>query len=315
MVGDWLAKLKFPSLLLALGVIVSLLAISSRADLKKGVFESGPAVWPALVLGFTLCLLGVLTFLAQEGLMPSVGLGRTRKVGNAFTACIGSSRVALHVGRLEDVVPASSGAERQMVMLPTNEFFDDDCVHATNTACGAYVGAKIKEPRYLEKLKAQIADARKGLKSLGQVEKRGGEFETTYGTGVCLFIEDPAGLPHSLLLAAVAFKRADTGFQSDPASVFQCLEKMAKRATDERVNTVYLPLLGAGKGSLSAEASLMTTLLAISTLQRRLGGFDAKINIVIFQPDKKAFPAIAPRTARKLLGLAADLHSRVPALN
>lgn len=48
--GDWFAKLKFPSLLLVSGLILSLLGISSKANLKEGVFESGPAVWPALSL-------------------------------------------------------------------------------------------------------------------------------------------------------------------------------------------------------------------------------------------------------------------------
>jgi hypothetical protein len=197
-----------------------------------------------------------------------------------------------------------------MVMLPTNEFFDDDCVRSSNTACGAFLGARA--PRHLDRLWTQIEAARIKLKPQGTFEKRRGAVETSYGTGVCLYIEDPAGLSHSLLLAAVALKRADIGFQSNPAALFQCLEAMAQVAIDERTDAIYMPLLGGGKGSLSPEASLMTTLLAVSVLQRRLGGFDSSINIVIFQPGADAAPAVEPRAARRILSLAVTMHRRAP---
>lgn len=307
--ADLLAKLKFPSLLLLGGLLLGVLSASSKIDFKNLAFDSrAEVVWPSLGLGLMLCLLGVLTFLAQEGLMPSPGLGQTRKVAHGFTGCIGSSRVNLLFGRLEDLVPTSSGAAKHMVMLPTDEFFDDDCVRASNTACGSYLGARA--PRHLERLVTQIEVAKAKLKPQGEFEKRTGAVETSYGTGVCLCIEDPAGLSHSLLLAAVASKRADSGFQSNPASLFQCLEAMARLATDERVNAVYLPLLGGGKGGLTPEASLMMILLALSVLQRRLGGFDSSINIVIFQPSKDSVPAIVPRAARRVLSLAEAMYRR-----
>jgi hypothetical protein len=305
--AELLAKLRFPTILLFGGFALLLASASSKLDLKAWSFEGRSEVgWPLFVIGLILCSLALVVFLIQEGLISTGFRGRTRKTAGGFEGCIGRSRVALHFGRLEQVAP-TDGQSRDLIVLPTNEFFDEDCLKAQGTACGAYLAAKA--PRNLEKLKDEIVRARAGLKPIGQFEKRAGATETSYGTGVCISIDDPTGIPHPLLLASVATKRADTGFQADPAAVFRCLDSMARKATDERISSVYMPLLGAGKGGLTPEASLITMLLAISTLQRRLGGFDTAINIVIFRAGPGAEADVKPTQARRLLSLAVSMHA------
>ena len=307
-VWEMLQKLKFPTLLLAAGLLLVTASAFDQINLKELVLHPRETTATLPLCGGTaLILLAVLIFLLDEGLLRSFGSTAVRRTPSGFACRIGRSRIALHFGRLEAQVSNHSDDETPLVMLPTNEFFDDDCFKATGTACGAYLRAKA--PNHLDKLKNEIEAEKVKREPIGQFEKEHGKSETSYGAGTCLFIEHPPGLAHSLLLAAVASKRAGIGFQSNPAYIFRCVEQMATIATDKRIASVFMPLVGAGKGGLTAGASLMTILLSLSTMQRRLGGFDSAINIVIFQADPRSEPSIDKRSARALLGLAASMHS------
>jgi hypothetical protein len=302
-------KLKFPTLLLLLGALLTAASLLTGLDPKNfhPDTRSNPALTP-LLLGVALVIVSALLFLMQEGLLPAVGIGFVRRAGNGLTTFIGQSRVTLRFGRLEESVPTPLPGEKQMVLLPANEFFDDDCFKATGTACGAYLTSKAASG--LERLRKQVTEQLKNMKTVGEFETKANKLCKSYGAGACLFLEFPAGLSHSLVLAAVAEKRPSSGFQSNPSYLFQVIERTAEIATDHRIVTVCTPLLGAGKGGLSPEESLMTMLLSISTMQRRLGGFDAAIDIIVFKPAPGSKPVISKKAASRILSLASSMHRR-----
>lgn len=302
----WLGKVPFEVLLLAFGCLLLAAGLLdlTHLDPKHMSLALRPKVaWLPFVLGGTFSAAAIALFVLRQGLFPIVALAEVKKTSGGFQSCFGRTEISVHFGRLEDVVAASGAASGAVVLLPANEFFDDDCLDAQLTACGAYIQARLPHARAA--LPGLIASARNALPA-ERVEKEPGRFEPSYGTGTCLLLRPP-GVAPPLMLASVATKRAGTGLRSDIGDIFKCVECSFEIMSDESLDTVFMPLLGAGKGHIFAEAAFLALLLSVSLVLRRRGKGPNHLHLVIFQPAQK--PAdMSRRAARRMLNLAAAMH-------
>jgi len=308
---EFLTKLKFPAIVFISGVLFAFVSLFNAQDIAKlSVTPRLTLFYPGLFVGLILVIGAVLVMLSQENLIPTVNLSRARKTKYGFAAQFGRTKINVHFGRVEKIVGViESSGSRHAIVLPANEYFDDECLAAPNTALGAFVQERFGSSR--SELFREVASARTKLVTKGQFEKEKGKLESSFGTGTCLYIPNPPGVAQSLILAAVATKRAGIGITSNLTDICNALEHMFAVINDERICVATLPLLGAGKGGLSPEISLEAILLALSVaIRQRKCGTVETINLVIYRDNDDSPPVISRATTRRMLSIASYMHAR-----
>jgi hypothetical protein len=144
-----------------------------------------------------------------------------------------------------------------VVVLPANEFFDERCFEDVRTAAGAFVtrhfpnqGSELQQA-----VRRQLGDP------VELVEKPGRTPLPSFGIGTCVYLDRPLGSKLRLIFAAVASDRPPDGLRTDLSTIFKVVEKIRCILAEERVPSVYMPLLGAGKGGVPVEVAFHTLIL------------------------------------------------------
>ena len=137
---DGIAKLRFPGLLVFAGVVLLLLGRYDVSLSPPGLARSTEGDKFLVLFGASLVLLacaGVALYQAQDQLAGVLHLSPVRwQRGDLELPYAGGGRMRIDFGRLETA--ADSGAD-SLVVLPANEFFDDECIRDTRSALGAFV--------------------------------------------------------------------------------------------------------------------------------------------------------------------------------
>jgi hypothetical protein len=234
------------------------------------------------------------------GALGESGPGRPggwTEADNCFTGSIGRTQVRVGYGRIED---CDATDKASVIALPANEFFDDECLNDPNSALGAY---------FRRALPGRILEVRRlveaGLRGIPcqPVERAPGDFADSYGVGRSVFLDQPLGSSQSVVLVSTTTQRAGAGLRSEPHFVFAAVRSVAETMRNERLNTVHLPLLGAGHGCIPDELALLYALLALRHVLSE--GTDLRlVDIVVFRANEDSEPAISPGQIRKVLALA-----------
>jgi O-acetyl-ADP-ribose deacetylase (regulator of RNase III) len=247
--------------------------------------------------------------LAEKDALPALVFSKAKKAGNGYAAKFGTTEIKIDFGGLQEIAPAHPAAADIGVVLPANDFFDDDCLAASNTACGAYVAARF--PNNMTDLRSQMRAAKKTLPVHESVEKEAGRRADSYGIGKCLVLSNPAKSSPTVIFAAVSTKRARTGIRSTLSSLDSAIECVLHEANDHRLKSLYLPLFGSGEGGLLPTTSLAAMLSSLAiNLGRQATQSVTSVTIVLFQKDPKSEPTIRRRSARRLLDHAARIHDK-----
>jgi hypothetical protein len=69
-----------------------------------------------------------------------VDLSRVKESDGALSTMVGDCEIRVVTGRIEDQAHMPGSA----IALPSNEYFDDECVRDPRSALGAYVGGSLK---------------------------------------------------------------------------------------------------------------------------------------------------------------------------
>jgi hypothetical protein len=200
------------------------------------------------------------------------------------------SELTVTFGRIEHCQCQDAGA---VVALPTNEFFDDDCLTDRRSAVGSYLhrrfGDRIGEFRAL--LAAERAKLQPAL-----VQRETGIYEETYGVGTALFFDTPLGADCRTILCSVTRKRAREGIKAEAAYIFAAVDAISRVMNDKKLTTLHVPLLGAGHGDVAADESLLCLALAlVATPDIR------HAHIVVFRDSETSTPEVQPQEVRTLL--------------
>ena len=101
-----------------------------------------------------------------------------------------------------------------------------------------------------------------------------------------MYLDQPLGSKFRLIFAAVATDRAPDGLRTDLSTIFQVIERIRCIIAEERIASVYLPLLGAGKGGVAPEIAFLILVTALLEARCKGGGHHLR-EVHIMAPIRK----------------------------
>lgn len=207
---------------------------------------------------------------------------------SGFKCVFRNSDIFVDFGMLQSLAGGASNSS--VVVLPANEFFDERCFQDVRTAAGAFIQEHFPErARELQQVVGDnLIDAPVEL-----VERPGRTPLRSFGVGTCVYLDRPLGSRFRLVFAAVATDRVPDGLRTDLSTIFMLIERIRCIVAEERIASVYLPLLGAGKGGVAPEIAFLTLVTALLEARCKSGGHHLReIHIVVYAPDGRP-PQIA----------------------
>ena len=223
---------------------------------------------------------------------------RVQSIPNGYCVNLGRMRIKVILGRIEKL---DCSDEACMVALPANEFFDDDCIHDSRSALGAFVQHHFK---------GKVADIQALVRAVlandptEEVSKKPGEVANSYGVGKCVFLDRPLSSRLRIAMVSVTTQRADVGLRADAAYLFEAAASLQRVMANHRLTRLYIPILGSGHGGMKGEVSLVCMLIAFGELLRKSAHNLQEITIVVFRSSATAAPSVSEVTIKRALDFA-----------
>ena len=188
--------------------------------------------------------------------------------------------------------------------LPANEFFDDECIHDSNSALGAFVQHHFADrvPDIQSLVQEVLADQPHTL-----VMKTPGQSVASFGIGKCVFLDRPFSSRYRLAMVSVTTQRADVGLRAEPEYIFKSARSLCRLMANNRINRLVVPVLGSGHGGLGGELALVCMLLAFAALRRDSTHRPEEVKIVVFRHDKSGRPSVPEAKIKEALQFVADV--------
>ena len=302
---NFLSKQRYPTILLSLGVLLVFAGIFDIKDIAKlNLTATSKPNYAVATFGGLLSLISIIIYLFDELTLGWLGLKKIHNIDAGFSAHTSNTNINILFGRLEDI---SSNSQESMVVLPANEFFDDECIKDRGSSLGAYVQHKFANQE--SEIESLITTKLKDY-SFVEVEKEVGVKQKSYGVGEGVFIKSPLSSTQPVLFLAVTTKRAREGLKAEMSYIFQAVQKIQHITADNRITSVYIPIMGSGHGGLKNEVALFALLLAVCDVVNSSNGHHLKtINIVVFQSSETGKPLISKIVAKRLLRFATGMFS------
>lgn len=297
---------RYPALLLIFGFVLLVLGIADIEELQKLKLVARNQVAEVPALAGVIMLLVSLALYAIENIsfLPSI-FGNVQKTANGFRIEIGKTALTTSFGRIELL---AEDCPECLIVLPANEFFDDECIEDPASALGAYVTHKF--PNRFNEVKAAIKQRLAGLETF-TVEKEAGNEAESFGVGKAVLMKTALESDQPIALLSVTTKRAGEGLRSELSYLYKAIGELFAATADARIESICLPLLGAGKGHIAREVALFGLMTAvIERLQKDNGKHVKNMTIVIFQGSDNAPPEVDKSTVKRLLELAAGSMAR-----
>lgn len=302
---DLLSKQRYPVILLLVGLVLIFFANYSISGYlsKPEVAKVSPSI-SLMSLGILCMLVSSLISLADE---DALAFGETCKIRNTpsgFETTLGGLRISVDFGLFQKLY--KDGDPGTAVVLPANEFYDDRCFNDERTVAGSFIRSHFSMPQ-AALLKGAVEQKLSSHPSK-MVEREGGKLEKSYGVGSCVYLEQPLGTSHRIILAAVSTDRPRQGLRTDLGTIFKTIEEIRCIVADNRLSIVYIPLLGAGKGGVPPEVGFLTLASAILEARSREGGHHLQqVHLVIYQPEG-GHPIIPQHRAKRALRQLVSLY-------
>jgi hypothetical protein len=299
-------KQKYSVILSAFGFLLVIISYFDVADIAKlQISRTTNPAYPLYVLGITLILISICLYIFEEDSLARIfgesAIGwltprKVKKLKDGFSSTVNRSTIKVIFGRI-DVI--ENNAEKSLIVLPANEFFDDECIKDRGSALGAFMQAKY--PNQIDQVKQLIDNKLEGFSSM-EVEKKAGKFQKSYGIGASIFLDQILSTKHKILLVSVTTMRAGEGLRAEMSYIFRAINETLSIVADQRLRSVYIPLIGSGHGGLKKEVSLFVMLLAVcEVLHRPYGHNVEEFNIIVFQASEKDKPSISSEVVKHLL--------------
>lgn len=286
-----------------LGCFFMFLGLFKVEDITKlAVSPLSQPFYPSVAIGAILTTIGVVLYVALNMSISTFAISSVRRLTNGYS--IAHGRLVLNVlfGRIETF---DCSGDESMTALPTNEFFDDDCISDTGSALGGYMHHHFKGN--ISEIQAIVKKVLQNLPS-EEVEREPGNMAPSYGVGKCIYLDHTLFSRHHIALVAVTTKRTNEGLQADARYVLDGIASIQREMANHRHTSLNVPLLGCGHGGLKGEVSLVCMLIAFTELHRRSLGHHLKnVNIVVFTRDNSSAPSISRKNIKRALALASRL--------
>jgi len=301
----FLEKQSYLAILLVLGVLLIVFSLFDVNDISKLQLTAREGViWFLAGIGILLTVAS-LFFYAQDRL--TLGWFKSAPVhqkGDHLQAKCKHAQIGVYFGQIQEV---ANNFPNSMVVLPANEYFDDECIHDKKSALGAYVGSAF--PNQAADVQLLIKQNLAASEST-MVEKEPGVTQASFGVGSGVFLKNPLHSDQPVLLLAVTTKRSGEGLRAEMSYIFEAVKKIQQVASDNRIDSVCIPIMGTGHGGLPKSVGLFSLILAICDgVSKPSGHHISEYNIVVFRPGHGQAPAVSARASKRILKTAIGLFS------
>jgi len=302
---EFLEKQKYPVILLISGMFLIFCGFFEIKDLTKcQIHPHADPYYFIVSIGLLFSLSSVFLYLFDVVTLGWIGFRRIRNLSNGITAKLSNTNINIRFGRLEKL---SGDSEESLVVLPANEFFDDECINDKKSALGAYVNYKFTNQT--ESIESLISSGLDGH-DFEEVEKETGVIQKSYGIGNSVFIKEPLSSKQPVLFLSVTTKRTGEGLQAEMSYIFKAVKEIKRIVVDQRINSVYVPVMGSGHGGLRNEVAFFGMLLAVCDVVTKPHGHHInEFNIIVFQSSEKDKPSISKAVSKRLLRIATGMYS------
>jgi hypothetical protein len=206
-------------------------------------------------------------------------------------------------GRLEDYTKDPNIA----VVLPCNEYFDDECVDDPKSALGAYVNSTFQGqvPQFVSLMKDEC---RKRLGPGSKQPKTEDEVAMSYGVARCLLLTKPLGRDVTVALLSTTTQRVGQ-LHSRISYLFDGMRDLLSRLGGTRINEAVMPVLGSGHGGVDPPLAFVGLVAALAEAARYAQGSQRlrKVTIVVYRRDAKSNPQVDSVVVRRALALISSL--------
>lgn len=273
-------------------------------DITKFSVEALPAPnAPALIIGIILLAVSIIIYF--EVGIDIFNLNKVKIISiknDVLSVKIERACINIHFCKIEDV----EKKDDTVVVLPANEYFDDECIKDKKSSLGAYVDKYFKNqiPEFQRIVAEELSN--KNVPMTKQNKKDGEEHQNSYGIGACVLLESPINSSEKVLLVSVTEQRAGLGLYSNISFVYKAVNAIYKKATDNRIRNIYVPLLGSGHGGLNKRIALLSLVTAFAELiEKDRGNKIQTLNIVVYKNAKDI--DIEKKIVRKILKFGVGL--------
>jgi O-acetyl-ADP-ribose deacetylase (regulator of RNase III) len=191
--------------------------------------------------------------------------------------------IELRTLKIQDSSPDSKyGA----IVLPANTCFDDECIHDTNSALGAYFQTHFSDN--ISEIQSLLQEQ---LTTKNRVTKDG--YAECYPPGTVVYLERPLNSERQMMIVAVTEKTVGAGMEADTFSLIAAVKGMMRCAVEHRITELWAPVMGTGHGGLDFSCALSMIVIQISNGVLHEGFHSVrKCVITIFDPDGRRAEAV-----------------------
>ena len=217
-----------------------------------------------------------------------------------ISAKLAGCEIATVTGRIEDY-PTTN---RTVVVLPCNEYFDDECAYDTRSAPGAYVNRAFpgRVDNFISCVKSECE---KRLGAGTERQKKEQERAFSFGAGRAILMPNVLGSGVPVALVSTTTQRAGQGLISKTSFLFESVCELVTRLVDERLNEIVMPVLGAGHGGMDPATAFVSLVLALAEAIKYAPGRPLRsATVVIFKEDARSASEVDPVVVRRALALA-----------
>ena len=221
-----------------------------------------------------------------------------KRTPSGFVANLGTTRVQVCFGKIEELDCSDNYC---LVALPSNEYFDDECIHDKRSSLGAFMQHHFKES--IQDIQDLVKENLKD-EPHETVYKKPTETGASYGVGKCVFLNSPMSLNLRVAMVAVTTQRANEGLKADASYIFSAASSLLQLMANNRLTCLHVPILGSGHGGLRQEVSLMCMLIAFGELSRKTWHNLKEVNIVVHRRDNNSKPSVSEIDVEEYLRFA-----------
>ena len=234
--------------ILSCGGVLLLLFSFVDYDKMKGLSLHGNMHYAMAIFGFMLVAAGLILFLLTQEM---TGIRNRLNYDKGIEIKRDNLKFIIKSGEIQAIQDATRNAA---IVLPANTTFIDSCATDARTAMGAFFTKHFPgEVGTLPSLLKNVLDAA-GIQAEGTGQ---------YAAGTTVILPDSFAKPAKIVVTASTIRRPGTGIVSSPNIICNCVEKILKATADQRIDTLYLPILGSGHGGVDRGLALLFLLIAM----------------------------------------------------
>jgi hypothetical protein len=276
---QFLEKARFEVVLLVSGVVLILAAMFKYENNAFHSIPSSESPNNFLVIAGCILLLASLAIYAHlELVQKNKAQIKIEAKGGAISFCLEKTNFYIRFGGIENI--ANQIHSDAVVVLPSNEYFDDNCIADKNSSLGAYLQANYSNPE--KSVKEKIDEYLRDYPTNEQ-EKEKGIFQKSYGIGVAVYFKELLNKPRPICFVSVTTVRAHEGIRARGVYIDTAINSVFDKLMGDRKSSICVPLLGSGHGGLKSEYSLYSMLIALFEISKsRTGNHLSNVDIVIY---------------------------------